>query len=142
MLRGALKSISETGLYGMSHIGSFNFLTVHPIQKSMYVVKTYPLDFLFYLDPTDLPMEEHISTRDHLDFQEIQSNLQDILSTPLDFYFHTSLDTLITPRIFCLIFKAPFRFSLPYPCFTHFYAPRISSSLPGDFVPVDHRGAR
>ena len=32
------------------------------------------------------------------------------------------------PRIFCLIFKAPFRFSLPYPFFTHLRAPQISSS--------------
>ena len=52
-------------------------------------------------------MEEHISTRDPTDFQEIQSDLQDIFSNPLDLYFHSRHrpDTLITPRIFCFIFK-------------------------------------
>ena len=59
-----------------------------------YVVKTYPSDFLFHLDPMD-PMEEHISVRDPLDFQEIQSNLQDIFSAPLDFYFYTSLSIFL-----------------------------------------------
>ena len=79
----------------------------------------------------NLPMEEHIITSDTSDFQEIQSNLQDIFSTPLDFYFHASSDTLITPRIFCLNFKAPFGFSLPCQFFTHLHAPRISSSIWG-----------
>ena len=52
-------------------------------------------------------MEEHVSTRDPTDFQEIQSDLQDIFSNPLDLYFHSRHrpDTLITPRIFRLIFK-------------------------------------
>ena len=90
-----------------------------------HVVKTYPFDFLFHLDPMDLPVEEHISTRDPSGFQEIQSNLQDIFSTPLDFYLNISPDTLIIPRIFCLIFKAPFRFSLPYPFLYSFACPSI-----------------
>ena len=96
-----------------------------------YVVKTYPSDFLFHLDPTDLPMEEHISTRNPSNFQEIQSYLQGIFSAPLDFYFFTSPDTLITLRIFRLIFKSPFGFSLPYPFFTHLHTPRISSYVWG-----------
>ena len=64
------------------------------------MVKTYPSDFSFHLDPTDLPMKEHISTKDPSDFQEVQSNLQDIFSIPLDSYFHSSPDTLITPGLF------------------------------------------
>ena len=75
------------------------------------------------LDSMDFPIEEQITTRDPSDFQEIQSNLRDIISTLLDFYFHTSPDILITPRIFCLIFKALFRFSFPYPFCTHLHAP-------------------
>ena len=48
---------------------------------------------------------------------------------PLDSYFHTSPDTsLITPRFFCLIFKAPFGFSLSYPFFTRLHTPRIFPS--------------
>ena len=83
-------------------------------------------------------MEEHISTGDPSDFQKIQSNLQDIFSMdPSDFYFHALLDTLITPRIFCLIFKVPFRFSRLYPFFTHLHAPRISSSVWG--VRIENR---
>ena len=89
-------------------------------------MKTYPSDFLFHLDPTDLPAEEHISRRDPSDFQKIQSNLQDIFTTLLDFYFYTSPDALITPRIFCLIFKTLFGFSLPYPFFNHLHAPQSS----------------
>ena len=47
-----------------------------------HAVKKYPSDFLFHLDPMDLPMEEQISTRDPSDFQEIQSNLQDFFQLP------------------------------------------------------------
>ena len=102
-----------------------------------YVVKTYPLDILFHSDPTDLPIEEHIrliSTTDSSNFQEIQSNLQDVFSVPLDFYLYTSPDILITLRIFCLIFKGPFGFSLPYPFFTRLHAPQISSSVWGVWI--------
>ena len=56
-----------------------------------YVVKTYPSDFLFHLDPTDLPMGKHISTKDPSDLQEIQSNFPDIFFSPLEFYFYTQL---------------------------------------------------
>ena len=70
-----------------------------------YVVKTYPSNILFHLDPTDLP----ISTRDPSDFQEIQLNLQDIFSSPLNFYFHTSPEYLDHTQDFLFNFQNTIR---------------------------------
>ena len=130
MLNPGIVNTSFSFIKPMCRVIPF-FCRTPPTEFEECSVKTYPSDVLFHKNPTDLPMEEHIRTRDPSDFQELNSNLQDIFSTPLDFYFHTSPDTLITSRTFCLIFKAPFGFSLPYPFFTHLHAPRISSSVWG-----------
>ena len=80
----------KSGIYRL--LGTSHFFNRTPHTEDN-VVKTYPLDFLFHLDPTDLPMEEHISTRGPSDFQEIQSDLQDIYSAP---WIFTSMLHLIS----------------------------------------------
>ena len=75
-LKMIFTSITQTILVS----GVIPFLINRTPHTEEYIVKTYPSDFLFHLDTTNLPMEEYISTRDPSDFQEIQSNFQ-----PLEF---------------------------------------------------------
>ena len=106
--------------------GSFHFLTVQTTpHMEEYIVQAFPLDFLFHLDPTDLPMEEH---KRPLGFSRNSVKFSRYFSTPLDFYFHTSMsscDILIPPppRIFLLNFQSTIRIFSSISIFYSFACP-------------------
>ena len=119
MLNPGIVNTSFSFIKPMCRVIPF-FCRTPPTEFEECSVKTYPSDFLFHKNPTDLPMEEHIRTRDPSDFQELNSNLQDIFSTPLDFYFHTSPDHL---QDFLLNFQSTIRIFSSISIFYSFTCP-------------------